>query len=146
MHVNGEDKKIWNTFTYIHYNTTFNYELRNKHIIEFTHLNISNFVKIDVMAELLYWIATDCTGVPNKVAKKVLFSLYISKNFNIFYKIKPSGIYISWSTVWFRPCCFAVKVNNLSHLKFISEFVSLYNQPLSDNIWNSEWRIDNKCL
>ena len=31
-------------------------------------MNSKSFVKVEFMAELLYWIALDCTGVPNKVA------------------------------------------------------------------------------
>lgn len=55
----------------IQYNTTFNCDLINKHIIESIHyqqkLNM-NFVKVEFMVELLDGIALDCTGVPNKVA------------------------------------------------------------------------------
>ncbi len=46
-----------------------------KHITEFTHfrqsqqkLNIMNFVMVEFIAELLYWIALNYIGVPNKVA------------------------------------------------------------------------------
>ncbi len=44
----------------VQYITTFNYDLSNKHIIEFTHfqqchqkLNIINFVKVEFIGELL---------------------------------------------------------------------------------------------
>ena len=34
--------------------------------------NIIGIIKIDLMAEHLYWIAIDCTGVPNKVATECI--------------------------------------------------------------------------
>ncbi len=52
MYVNKENNKI-SQYNVVQYNTTFNYELSNKHIIEFTHfrqchqkLNIMSIVKI----------------------------------------------------------------------------------------------------
>ncbi len=41
-----------------------------------------SFVKIDVMAEQLNWIALDCIGVPNKVAPECI---YIAKKTHILY-------------------------------------------------------------
>ncbi len=54
-----------------------------KHAIEFTHfrqsqqnLIIINFMKVEFIAELLHWIALDCTGVPNKVADERIYCIY----------------------------------------------------------------------
>ncbi len=65
-----------------------------KHITEFTlfrqsqqKLNIINFVKVEFIAELLYWIALDCTDVPNKVTTEhqlpnsFFFLLYLPQSF-----------------------------------------------------------------
>lgn len=45
--------------------------LLNLHIFQQCHqkLNIMRFVKMNIMAELLDWIALDYTGVPNKVLR-----------------------------------------------------------------------------
>ncbi len=58
MFVDREDKKNTSQCNVVQHNTTFN----NK------KLNLINFVKVEFIAELLYWIALDCIGVPNKVA------------------------------------------------------------------------------
>lgn len=55
----------------------FNYNLNNKHNSIYTFLTMSpmcimSFINIDVMAELSYWTALDCTGSPNKVATECI--------------------------------------------------------------------------
>ena len=37
-----------------------------------TKMNIIDFVKVEFMAELLYWITLDCTVVPNGVATQCI--------------------------------------------------------------------------
>lgn len=68
MYVNSEGQKI-DTSQCRWYNTMFNYDFSNKHIINFTHfqkchhkLDILSLEEINVMTRL----ALDCTGVPNK--------------------------------------------------------------------------------
>ena len=42
----------------------------------FDKLIITSYVKMDVMAEQLFWAALECTGVPNKVAtERIMLNL-----------------------------------------------------------------------
>lgn len=68
------------TMTSLHYNvvqdnTTTNYDFSNKHRKKRRNLHISDCQEtLNITAELLWWTAVDCTGVPNKVASEFLRS------------------------------------------------------------------------
>lgn len=64
------------------YNTTANYKLSNKHIVELTplrechqKLSIINFLNVELVWELLCWTALNRIGVPYKVDMECIFSL-----------------------------------------------------------------------
>lgn len=42
-------------------------------ILDLTLLRNFNLVKLEFTAELLYGIVLDCTGLPNKVASKLIY-------------------------------------------------------------------------
>ena len=54
-----------------------------------------SFVNIEFMAELLYWIALDCTGVPNEVVGECIYTVYDSRQYKSTFA--PN---IHWSQFW----------------------------------------------
>lgn len=61
----------WTELQYLQSCFWFNYDFSNKQNVIYSFLTLStntNCTSSEKMAELLYWFASDCRGVPNKVA------------------------------------------------------------------------------
>ncbi len=73
MFVNGQNIRNTSQYNAVWLNTTAGYiEFMNASLRVSIKTELIIFVKVEFMAELLYWIALHFTGVPNKVATEYI--------------------------------------------------------------------------